>query len=312
MSSFLKNYLEASGLSQSEHQECTIFMFGQHGVGKSRLISGFSQRFTNSQIVFPSKSTFGYEITSLPYNNNKTVQFYEFTELNNENINFVNDLIQENAKNACICILFDCKNLSKAQDNIDKFFLPLCEHCLVKLDSKLVEDYPKYLSTLFTEDQIEIPSESNNVGLPIFFIGTFHERLDNIDNIMFDGYLKSIRKIAFNYGAGISLSSSKSLLDVLVTCASRLPLENELRNQIGNRTDYFLPPGWDSLEKLNVIEDIPYEEKEEEVKSTKLKEIPDLHSFLNSLSAIKREETPNVKITQKENVKETDFLSKFE
>ena len=54
------------------------------------------------------------------------------------------------------------------------------------------------------------------------------------------------------------------------------------------------------------------EEKEEEVKSTKLKEIPDLHSFLNSLSAIKREETPNVKITQKENVKETDFLSKFE
>ncbi|KAH0790243.1 hypothetical protein GPJ56_005816 [Histomonas meleagridis] len=309
MSRIIKQLLEAENQT-NEQQECWVIIAGNHGVGKSHLIETFFKSISNNTHIQPAKSTFGYEYTVLQYNE-ITVNIFEFTEIDLEHCEIISSLIQDHASKLCILLLFDINHLDVIDATINNLLIPMYSF-LAGLDSSIQDSFAKYLQTLFTDEPISIPSLSNNSGVPFFFVGTNPEVLDDFDDIQFDGIISHLRKSALEYTAGVALSNSNSLLSAVVSCATRTPLDKELRTKFCDRSDYFFPPGWDSSEKLADIESSQLPKEKQEEATSKTVTIQNWQSFLETLSKSGPRESRHPEIAKKEENEEVDFLAQFE
>jgi hypothetical protein len=111
-----------------------------------------------------------------------------------------------------------------------------------------------------------------------------------------------MRKVGLEFAAGFALSDASSLFRVLLNCAMRQQLPEDLRVRIGNRSDYFLPPGWDSRQKVDAIElFIRREEVIEENTVSEIMVVPNWETFYQTnfksrsnqaLLAKRRQSTP--------------------
>lgn len=291
------------GAPAAPREELQLFVFGARGVGKSALVARIAQR---PAPVPQCESTFGYELSALTCGGARSVRVHEFAELCPANAPLVGSLICANAARACVVIAFDCRRIADARNDIDAFFRPLCEHCLVRIDAADTAAYQKYLGTLFADAQMEIPAAANNVGMPLFLVGTFPEALEAADREQFDARLRSVREAALSYGAGVALASAPSLAEVLIACAERTPLPYALRSRIAAHNDFFIPPAWDSAAKLSAIE-TPADAEDPKIphcETKTAKSAPKLKTFLSALS-----ERPRAPSASPDTA---DFLARFE
>ncbi|OHT15875.1 hypothetical protein TRFO_13711 [Tritrichomonas foetus] len=319
MAEVIKRFFEIAGNSQQETRECWLFVIGKHGSGKSTLLNTFFENTTDLYRLEPSKSTFGYEYTVIQYQVDTFVHIVEVNETSIKNHVLI-DLMKKHAENAAIAVLFDSQELWNVQKTIDELLIPLFETPLSELDPKLANQYSKFLTTLWSDEPVSLGNGvlTMNSGLPIFFIASYPESMESLDDVKFDSYLRYIREPALQFGAGISLTNSKSLLSVIISCILRNPLSKDLREKICNRKDYFLPPGWDSSVKLESIEKVELTNESNEDASFEIKKAQEWQEFLTDLQKEKQEPvnaTP-VRASAATPINspqaEPDFLSQFE
>jgi hypothetical protein len=200
-------------------------------------------------------------------------------------------LISEKADRAAIIVTFDCRHLQSVPSTVNTFFQPVVEHTLSRFANRISDEYSGYLTHLWSPDPVALASGvmSSNPGMPVFFVGTFSEGLPKLSPIDFDANVVHLRRPALDYGAGVALSTAPSLLNVLIACALREPLGEELRGKIGLLPDYFLPPGWDSPEKIGDIEPVTLKEESAPEAVAEVKVAQDWQSFLADLEKIPRD-----------------------
>jgi hypothetical protein len=220
-----------------------------------------------------AKSTFGYEYTAVRTQSSTLVHVLEFTEPNI----ILSGLVAERAEQAALVFMFSCKKLQSVQTVVDTIVAPIADLTLARLPASMAEAYAKYLTQLWSAELVPLAEGvlRRNPRMPVFFVGSFADSMDDKNDVEFDGRLKYLRAAALPFGSGISLSTTPCLLDVLATTAVRKPLPPDLSGRIGVRGDWFLPPGWDSPEKLDAIVSTPLDaltagrKSEAEVKKTR-------------------------------------------
>ena len=284
-------HLAAGGVS--DVQNCWIFIIGKNGVGKSKLVQAFAKS-CESDISEPSPSTFGYEYSVFRTKDDIRVHVIESNEISG-NLVFT-ELLKKHSTCACLVLALDCRDLGDISSVTDSLVIPLFESVFSTLSDDALEEYKRYLSTLFSDETISLSEGSltANPGMPIFFVATHDDSLSSKNDMEWDGILKPMRDEGLQYGAGIGVSNSKSLVEVIANCALRKPLPSELRKKIADRSDYFLPPGWDSKEKFGVIEAIKFkaeggEEKPFEQERPEKKQARRLDEFLMEMSFEKQD-----------------------
>lgn len=309
----LARLLEMAGVTASEKKEIYIFIAGNHGSGKSSLVQSLNKDQTKA-----ARSTFGYEYSSFTWQGRVVVNVIEVNETSPEN-KVLEKLAIENIDKSVMLFVFDIRHPNRIEQQVNELVVPFFEQTLgefkEKENQKLLSDY---YSTIASNDPISPApgTMTKPTFLPTFFVASFDDSLADFNDRKFDGYLYSIRSAAVPYGAGVILAHSKSLPQIIISCAMREQIQEELRDKICERDDYFIPPSWDSLEKVNAVEKEEIEDKAEEEKVIEEKKVRDWQEFLGALSAQEREtttssprkrQTPKVQQTQ-----ESDFLSQFE
>ena len=312
----LTKLLEMAGVSASEKKEYYIFIAGDHNSGKSRLV----QTFYPKDPPKPARSTFGYEFSSFLYQSRITVNVVEVNETIPDNI-VLKNLVTQNIDKSVILFVFDIRHPNKIDSSVQLLVEPFFNETLAEFkdkdNQKLLQSY---YSTIASSEPITAApgSMTKPTYLPTFFVASFDDSLQDMSDPKFDGYLYSIRNAAIPYGAGVLLSHSKSLLPIVMNCAMREPIPEELQSKICERSDYFIPPSWDSLEKVNAVEREDVEDKIEEEKRVEEKTVQEWQSFLEDLSKQQRDivssPSPRKRQSSKQNVASTeqDFLSQFE
>lgn len=323
MAEIIKRYFEISGNQSQENHECWLFVVGRHGSGKSTLLKTFYESSTDSFKLEPAKSTFGYESAVIQYNMDTYVHIIEVNDSSSNNKVLV-DLLKQHPENSAISVVFDSRDLCNVQKDIDDLLIPFFEGPLSEFDQKLSIQYSNFLQTLWSDEPISLGKGvlSMNAGVPIFFIVSHVDEFESYDDVKFDSHMRFIREPGLTYAAGIGLSNSKSLISVIVSCILRTTLTKELREKIGNRTDYFLPPGWDSPVRLENIEKIKLSNDKKDDIITEIKKAQEWQEFLTDLQKVQQiqaspsptKATPSatpVKASEPPAESE-DFLSQFE
>jgi hypothetical protein len=202
-----------------------------------------------------AKSTFGYEYSAFRTQSSTLVHVLEFTEPNIA----LSALLSERAEQATVVFMFNCRQLQSVQTVVDAFVAPLVDSTLARLPATIGDSYAKYLTQLWSAELMPLAQGvlTRNPCVPVFFVGSFADSMDDKNDIEFDGRLKYLRTAALPFAAGIALSTSPSLFDVLATTAARRPLPADLAGRIAVRGDWFVPPGWDSPEKVDGVIGIP-------------------------------------------------------
>ena len=319
MAEVIKRFFEITGKEQQETRDLWIFVLGKHNSGKSALLKTFFENTPDQYRLEPSKSTFGYEYTVIQYKIDTFVHIVEANETGSENAVLV-DLLKKHAEQAAIVVLFDSHEFYDVQKTVDELLIPLFETPLSELDTKLAVQYSKFLTTLWTDEPTALGNGvlSTNAGVPIFFVAGSPETLADFDDVKFDSMMKYIREPALTFAAGISLANSVSLLPVIISCINREPLSKELRDLICNRSDYFLPPGWDSPSRIENIQNLELTRENNEDENYVIKSAQEWQDFLVDLETIKHEgATPAPSkvapvTVQASAASEPDFLSQFE
>lgn len=322
MADIIKRYFEISGNQSQENHDCWLFVVGRHGSGKSTLLKTFYESSTDSFKLEPAKSTFGYESAVIQYNVDTYVHIIEANDSSSNNKVLIN-LLRLHPENSAIAVVFDSRELWNVQKEIDELLIPLFETPLSEFDQKLAIQYSNFLPTLWSDDPVALGKGvlSMNSGVPIFFIASHTDEFESLDDVKFDSYMRFIREPGLTYAAGIGLSSSKSLISVIVSCILRTTLTKELRDKIGNRADYFLPPGWDSPARIENIEKIKIGGDKKDEAVTDIKKAQEWQEFLTQLQNVKQVQaasTPSptptaTPVKAPESAPESeDFLSQFE
>ena len=277
----------------SDVQSCWVFLVGKNGVGKSKLVQQLAKS-CDSEVSDPSPSTFGYEYSVFRTKDDVRVNVIESSNVTG-NVVFT-ELLKANAQNACLVFAIDCRDLERISALIDELIIPLFELAFSTLSDASLEEYKQYLATLFSDEPVSLADGAltANPGMPIFFVATHGDALATKNDMEWDGILKPMREEGLTYAAGIGVSNSKSLVDVIAACALRKPLPPSLRKKIADRADYFLPPGWDSKDKFGAIENVRYkregsEEKLFEHEQTEKKQARTLDQFLMEMSFEKQD-----------------------
>lgn len=289
MAEIIKRYFEISGNQSQENHDCWLFVVGRHGSGKSSLLNTFYESTTDAFKLEPAKSTFGYESAVIQLNVDTYVHIVEVTDTSSQNEVLIS-LLRLHSKNSAIAVVFDFNNLSDVQKDIDDLLIPLFETPLSEFDQALAIQYANFLPTLWSDEPVALGKGvlSMNAGVPIFFIASYSEQIKSLDDVKFDSYMRFIREPALTYAAGIGLSNSKSLISVIVSCINRTSLSKEIKEKIGKRDDFFLPPGWDSPARLENIEKINLANDKKDEASTEIKKAQDWQEFLTELQKVKQ------------------------
>lgn len=306
MAEAFQNLLEMTGIAE-ETNECWLFVIGGHDVGKTYMISeNFAQLNDSQYKITNAQSTFGYEYSVINLQSETIVHIVETTDASPKNL-VLSDLIKKHAKNACILVLFKANELNKANDAVEKYVIPLFEGSLT--ETQLGEDYQKYLTTYMSAEPISLPSDvmTANPTLPLFFVASFTDNYDGNNDIEFEGLMKYLREAAIPFGAGVATTKTESLLQLCVDCALRHKLAPETVENANVRSDYYLPPGWDSTPKLKTIETFALKESKESKTETTVKTAEEWQSFLGRLTEIKHKATSQEATPQKE-----DFWTQLE
>ena len=311
----LTKLLEMAGVSASEKKEYYIFIAGDHNSGKTQLVQSFYQKDPPK----PAKSTFGYEFSSFTYQSRVTVNVVEVNETNPENI-VLKNLVTQNIEKSVFLFVFDIRHPNRIDNAVKRIVEPFFDQTLAdfkeKDNQKLLQ---AYYSTIASNEAIP-PAEGTMTKptyLPTFFVASFDDSLQEFSDPKFDGYLYSIRNAAIPYGAGVLLSHTKSLLPIVMSCAMREQINEDLRSKVCEREDYFIPPSWDSFEKVNAVDREEVEDKIEEEKVPEEKTVQEWQSFLEDLSKQEREvasPSPRKRQASKQSIDsaQNDFLSQFE
>ena len=311
----LTKILEMAGVTPNEKKEYYVFIAGDHNSGKTRLVQSFYPKDPPK----PAKSTFGYEFSSILYQSRIIVNIVEVNETNPDNI-VLKNLVSQNIDKSVFLFVFDIRHPNRIDSAVERLVKPFFEETLSdfkeKDNQKLLQSY---YSTIASSETIP-PAEgtlTNATYLPTFFIASYDDSLQDLSDPKFDGYLYSIRKAAIPYGAGVILSHAKSLLPIIISCAMREQIQEELWTKVCERNDYFIPPSWDSNEKVEASEREEVEDKVEEEKTVEEKTVQEWQSFLEDLSKLPREAaspSPRKRQAPKQSdaTSEQDFLSQFE
>lgn len=322
MTQIIKKFLEETRNSQSESRDCWIFVVGRHNSGKTDLLKSFYQFAPENYQIEPSDSTFGYESSIIQYQLDTYVHIIEVTETCADNQVLIS-LLRQHSEKSAILLLLNSQELCNVTQDIKELLIPLFETPISDFDRKLPTDYAKFLTTFFSSEPMALADDvlTMNAGIPIFFVASHIDHLQTLDDVKFDSMMKYIREPALQFGAGIGLVNSLSLLPVIISCTLRIPLPNELIDEIGNRSNYFLPPGWDSPAKISNIQTIPISKNDTEAPESEIKKSQSWQAFLNQLQNEKRDvnftsskvSKTNLPVEESSNEPETeDFLSQFE
>lgn len=289
MAEIIKRYFEISGNQSQENRECWLFVVGRHDSGKSTLLKTFYESTTDSFKLEPAKSTFGYESAVVQLNMDTYVHIIEVNDSSSNNKVLIN-LLRLHPENSAIAVVFDLREPWNVQKDIDELLIPLFETPLSEFDQKLAIQYSNFLPTLWSDEPVALGKGvlSMNSGVPIFFVASHTDEFESFDDVKFDSHMRFIRESALTYAAGIGLSNSKSLISVIVSCILRTTLTKELREKIGNRTDYFLPPGWDSPARLQNIERIKVTNDKKDETVTEIKKAQEWQEFLTELQKVQQ------------------------
>lgn len=261
-------------------KKCYLFVFGKAKSGKSRLISSFMSA-EEREAQPPAKSTFMFEFTRFNYNSNTEVNVVFSSDVSESN-QVIYDLIEANLDKCCIVWVHDindpdtgyvANNLSLISDNMQK---------LKKVtEGNWQRELIEYYQTISSSEPMVPPfAPSYYTFVPLIIVGSFDDKLSGDSDDVFHSYVYHLREVALQFCAGVSVSGSKNLLPMLMACATRQQLPVELWNSINLRNDFFIPPAWDSKEKLMMFEPATFDEPPKLPTSNSEEKYTSLQDFL--------------------------------
>ncbi|EAY18798.1 hypothetical protein TVAG_268310 [Trichomonas vaginalis G3] len=281
MNDSLTKLLDLARGALPELTDCYFFLIGRHGSGKSSLIANFSPEVKELQ----SRSTFGYEYTDFVHDNKYLIHIYEFNDTAYNNLLF--DLIKENIDKSCIIFTFDINHPTTISTDVTNIIAPLYTSLNQFFENTTRQkDLEKYYSTICSKDPINHSQSTMKINtyVPTVFVGTFDESLEDLSDPKFDGYMNYLREAAIPYGASITLSKSKIALELFIYLSLREQISEFYWDKVCERTNYFIPPAWDSIEKVEAVEKEVIEEAEKEIHESDEIKVQDYNSFLSELA----------------------------
>ena len=291
-----------------------IFLIGDHGAGKSALVSQIFAQKEYSK--FPS--TFGYEY-NVCKQDDETFHILQVTDTSSENHVFYK-LLDKHYAHSVIILTLDIRKPNLIQQMVTTFLDPIVKHQFSDLSAL---NNLKQFYKLTAADVAHDRSEFAKVPIPVFFVATFCDELSKLPEQDFEKYIKLLRLAALNYGAGVFCNYyydddhlAKSLLQVINVYSQRMELPQDLRSTVESKPNCFILPAWDSEQSLSSIE-LPTIESNKKNRSQEEYHAEEWITVLQSLEAIPRKvESPSKssysKSMSSNSIEQKDFFSQFE
>lgn len=283
MNDSLSKLLELARGSRTELQECFFFIIGRHGSGKSAFISSFDQNIADLQ----TRSTFGYEYTQINHESKYLIHIYEFNDSSYNNL--LQKLIKENIDKSIVIFTFDITHPNHIANQVSNLVAPLFESLSSEFgESQRQNDMEKYYSTICSNEPIaHSPSTmTKKTFLPTVFVATYDDKIEEFSDPKFDGFLHYMREEAIPYGAAITMAHAPSALQICLSLARREQFPEAIWDKICERDDFFIPPAWDSIEKVKAVEKEPVEDIFEEKDQKSEVKVQDFNAFIGDLSKV--------------------------